>query len=145
MGLPQTMAMDSHTRESAISAGLVKVCIAVFLLAQPYTTLAAGLGFLKNSAAGYFDQEDIELMIGNASRVLEATDPHATRDWSNPKSGNFGRAEVLRVFTGLDGVLCKQVRVSNNVTRGDIEDQATYTVCKYFDRGWLLSGLVSLK
>jgi hypothetical protein len=134
------LAMNDSTRRRGLSGGLITVCLAVLILAQPCSAVAAGLGFLKNSALGHFDQEDVDLMMRNAGQVLESTLPHASQSWSNPKSGNSGAAEVLSTFTGADGVPCKRVRVSNKVKSGNIEDQATYTVCKYPGRGWLLNG-----
>jgi hypothetical protein len=133
--------MNGNTRRS-FSGDLTKLFLAVLALALPWIAAAAGLGFLKNAAVGSFDEEDVDLMMKNAGQVLESTAPNASQNWSNPKTGNSGAAEVLSTFTGTDGVPCKRVRVSNKAKRGNVEDQAIYTVCKYPDRGWRLSGEV---
>jgi hypothetical protein len=133
--------MNGDTRRT-LSGELSKLLLAVVALALPWIAAGAGLGFLKNSAVGHFDEEDVDLMMKNAGQVLESTAPHASQTWSNPKTGNSGGAEVLSTFTGTDGEPCKRVRVSNKVQRGNIEDQATYTVCKDPQRGWRLHGEV---
>jgi hypothetical protein len=135
------VVMNGHTRRR-LSGGLPKLCLALLSLVQPWVVVATGLGFLRNSALGHFEEEDVNLMLKNAGEVLESVSPHANKTWSNPKTGNSGVAEVLDAFTRPDGVLCKRVRVLNKVKRGDIEDQATYTVCKDPDHGWRLNGEV---
>jgi hypothetical protein len=130
----------SGNRRRAAFGHCAKLFLAVLALAQPWTAVAAALGFMKSSALGHFQTEDISLMMKNAAQVLESVDPHAIQSWSNPKTGNSGAAEVLSTFTTADGVPCKRVLVSNKVKRGNIEDQVTYAVCKYPGRGWLLNG-----
>ena len=112
--------------------------LAILLIAVPCVGLAVGLGFLRNAPVRHFDKEDMNLMMENAGEVLESALPNASQDWSNPKSGNSGRAEVRDQFTGKDGAKCKRLRISNEVKRGNIHSDATYTVCKYEVRGWVL-------
>src|SRR5258708_718297 len=118
---------------------LIKLCLAVLLQAQACIVVAAGLGFLRNAAVEYFDEQDFELMLKNAGQVLESTSSEVSQNWSNPQSGNSGAAEVLGAFTGPDGMPCKRVRVTNKAKRTNIEDRTTYTVCKYPVHAWLLN------
>jgi hypothetical protein len=98
---------------------------------------AANLEFLKKSPASYFKPEDTDLMKKNAYQVLDSADPAARQEWSNPKTGASGLAEVRGQFTATDGVPCKRLRVVNKVK--SVESDATYTVCRYPKRGWLVN------
>jgi hypothetical protein len=101
------------------------------------TIHAQNLNFLKASPLAQFTQEDVDLMLKNADDVLEAKEPAARREWSNPKTGATGTAEVLREFVGADGVPCKRLRVVNKA-KSEARD-VTHTVCKYEGRGWLVN------
>jgi hypothetical protein len=75
-------------------------------------------------------------MLKNARAVLDA-DSTARQGWSNPKTSASGFAQVRGQFTAADGAPCKQLRVENKFR--NIESDATYTVCKYPDRGWVIN------
>ncbi|HXZ59365.1 MAG TPA: hypothetical protein VEG26_04230 [Steroidobacteraceae bacterium] len=98
---------------------------------------AGNLDFLKKTPAYYFKPEDTELMQKNAYAVLDSAEPAARREWSNPKTGASGLAEVRGQFTATDGAPCKRLRVVNRVK--SVESDATYTVCKYPERGWIVN------
>jgi hypothetical protein len=101
------------------------------------STHAQNLNFLKTSPLAQFTQQDVDLMLKNADAALEAKEPQARREWSNPKTGATGSAEILREFTGTDGAPCKRLRVVNKA-KSESRD-ATHTVCKYEGRGWLVN------
>ena len=101
------------------------------------TTAAGNLSFLDSSPIAYFKPEDHDLMQQNAFKVLDATDAQAKQSWSNAKTGASGWAQVRGQFTASDGAPCKRLRVVNKA-RG-LESDATYTVCKYPDRGWVVN------
>jgi hypothetical protein len=44
-------------------------------------------------------------------------------------------AQVRGQFTATDGTPCKRLRIVNKAK--GLESDATYTVCKYPDRGWV--------
>ena len=104
--------------------------------AIPLAAHAGSLSFLHASPVSYFKQDDVDLMLKNARAVLDA-DSTARQGWSNPKSGASGFAQVQGQFTAADGTPCKQLRVENKIR--NIESDATYTVCKYPDRGWAIN------
>ena len=97
---------------------------------------ASDLSFLHASPVASFKQDDVDLMLKNARAVLDA-DSTARQGWSNPKSGASGFAQVRGQFTAADGTPCKQLRVENKIR--NVESDATYTVCKYPDRGWVIN------
>ncbi len=101
------------------------------------TASAGNLSFLDRSPLAYFSADDVELMRANALQVLDAPGPGAKHSWSNAKTGASGVAQVRGQFTATDGASCKRLRVLNKA-RG-LESDATYAVCKYADRGWVLN------
>ena len=101
------------------------------------TASAGNLSFLDSSPIAYFKPEDHDLMRENAFKVLDATDAQAKQSWSNSKTGASGWAQVRGQFTASDGAPCKRLRVVNRA-RG-LESDATYTLCKYADRGWVFN------
>ena len=106
------------------------------LLAIPLVAPAQYLNFLKSSPLAYFKEDDNELMMRNANEVLDSTTPRAKKEWHNPKTGSSGLAEVRSEFTNTDSVPCKRLRIVNKA--GGVQSDATYAVCKYEGRGWLL-------
>ena len=103
------------------------------------TASAGNLSFLDASPLAYFKPEDYDLMHQNALKLLDATDAQTAQtkqSWSNTKSGNSGWAQVREQFTGSDGAPCKRLRIVNKA-RG-LQSDATYSVCKYADRGWVI-------
>jgi hypothetical protein len=101
------------------------------------TVHAQNLNFLKKSPLAQFTQEDVDLMLKNADAALEAKEPQARREWSNPRTGATGTAEVLREFAGADGAPCKRLRIVNKAKSESTD--ATHTLCKYESRGWLVN------
>jgi surface antigen len=101
------------------------------------TATADNLGFLAKSPIAYFKPDDMELMQQTATKVLDAAEPNAKESWSNAKTGASGLAQVRSQFTAADGTTCKRLRVRNKIK--GLESDATYTACKYPDRGWVLN------
>jgi hypothetical protein len=97
----------------------------------------SNLSFLGKSPVSYFKPDDMELMRQTAMKVLDAAGPNAKESWSNAKTGASGLAEVRSQFTATDGATCKRLRIQN--TFKSLESDATYTACKYPDRGWVLN------
>lgn len=132
--------MDRCTSSGAQSrrtsaARLVRAAI-VLLAALPWLASAQYLNFLKDSPLAHFKGDDYELMKENALAVLDSPDSQAKKQWSNPQTGSSGSAEVRSQFTATDGALCKRVRIINRA--GGFVSAATYAVCKYEERGWLV-------
>ena len=108
--------------------------LALFAGGVVNTASAGNLSFLDTSPISYFTPEDHDLMRQNALKLLDTTNAQAKQSWSNAKTGASGWAQVRGQFTASDGAPCKRLRVVNKA-RG-LESDATYTVCKYPDRGW---------
>jgi hypothetical protein len=115
---------------------LRRSALIVWLLALPLTCVADNLRFLKSSPLAHFKGDDYSMMQKNAMAALDSTDEHAKQEWNNPQTGSSGLAEVRGEFINTDGALCKRLRIVNKA--GGMESDATYPVCKYEGRGWLL-------
>jgi hypothetical protein len=98
------------------------------------TASAGNLSFLANSPLSYFTPEDMNLMQENSMRVLDAPGANPKQSWSNATTGASGWAQVRGQFTSSDGVPCKRLRIVNKAK--GLQSDATYSVCKYPDRGW---------
>jgi len=122
--------MRNRAHHPAVLA-LVAGCTAVV------TASAGNLSFLADSPVAYFNPDDMELMRQNSLKVLDASGANTKQEWSNAKTGASGWAQVRTQFTASDGVPCKRVRIVNKA-RG-LQSDATYTVCKYPDRGWVFN------
>jgi surface antigen len=123
----------SHTKiVTALATAIVLVC----LFAIP-ATQAANLGFLKDSPMSYFDDEDMRLLHEAALKVLENKSSRTKERWTNPATGHSGQVEGRGAFTAQDGLACRRVRVSNSAE--GVEGQATYTVCKDAEKGWMIN------
>lgn len=101
------------------------------------TASAGNLSFLDTSPLTYFKPEDMELMRQNALKVLDVAGANAKQAWSNASTGASGLAQVRGQFTATDGAPCKRLRVVNKAK--GLESDATYTVCKYPERGWVIN------
>src|SRR5262249_12098674 len=76
---------------------------------------AGNLSFLNNSPIAYFKPDDVDLMMENARKVLDSSDPAAKHSWSNPKTGASGFAQAKGQFAASDGAPCKRVRIMNKM------------------------------
>jgi hypothetical protein len=110
---------------------------AVVVCAVMSTAFAANLGFLDRSPISYFTPEDMDLMHGNALKVLDAAGASSKQSWSNAKTGASGWAQVREQFTTSDGTPCKRLRIVNKAK--GLSSDATYTVCKHPERGWAVN------
>ena len=98
---------------------------------------AQNLNFLRNSVMSNFQQDDTDMMRKNVNEVLDSSDANAKKEWSNPRTGASGSAQVLDQFTASDGAPCKRLRLANRAAQR--HSQSTHTMCKYQDRGWILN------
>ncbi len=124
---------------STRSLRVLRMSVALSILMAGSWSLSAGnLSFMQDAPTRYFTQEDRDLMMKNANEVLDSQDPKASQEWVNPKTGNSGGATLRGQFTATDGASCRKLKVSNTVKKGDIKNAATYVLCKYEGRGWVL-------
>lgn len=115
--------------------GLGLLALVLFTV-SPIAARALNLNFLRNSPISYFRQEDVDLMMKNAREVLEA-DSNARQEWSNPRTGASGFAQVTGQFTTAAGAHCKRLRVFNRARH--VEGEVTYPVCRSGGGDWVIN------
>lgn len=113
------------------AATLIAGCTAVI------TASAGNLSFLADSPVAYFNPDDMALMRESANKVLDSPDANSQQSWSNPNTRASGMAQGRGQFTAANGTSCRRLRIVNRA-RGLVSD-ATYTVCKSADRGWIFN------
>jgi surface antigen len=118
-------------RVALLMAGLSAL---VILAARP--SLAGNLTFLKQAPVSYFNDEDMRMLKEAVHQVLDDSNVRASKSWSNPETGNYGKVEGRSAFKTAAGVSCKKLRVTNHAS--GVEGQATYTVCKDPERDWVV-------
>ena len=116
-----------------LSALVVAIVAASFL---PAPAAAQNLGFLKDAAVSYFEDEDVAMLLETVDAALDEQQPHATREWNNPGTGNSGKAEVLGTVKSAAGKPCKRLRITN-VARNGVSGRASHTFCKETDK-WMV-------
>jgi hypothetical protein len=113
-----------------------RIFLVAAMLVLACSASAQHLRFLKDTPAAHFKGDDQKLMQRNVQAVLESPAADASQEWSNPKTGSSGLAQVKGGFTAADGAPCKRLRVVNRA--GGLENDSIQVVCKYQGRGWLL-------
>ena len=113
------------------AATLIASCTAVI------TASAGNLSFLADSPVAQFNSDDLALMREAANKVLDSPDANSQESWSNPNTRASGMAQVRGQFTAANGTPCRRLRIVNRA-RG-LESDATYTVCKTPDQGWIFN------
>jgi len=98
---------------------------------------AQNMNFLRNSVMSNFQPDDTDMMRKNVNEVLESSDPNASKEWSNPRTGASGSAQAVGQFTASDGAPCKRLRLVNRAQQA--HSQSTHVMCKYEGRGWILN------
>ena len=125
------MPFHELLQRRASRGGLLTLALLLPLAAAAQSSL----GFLKDSPISYFNGDDTTLLKNNAYAVLDSKAQGAKGQWSNPKTGHSGEAEVLEAFSA-DGMACKRLRVAN-AAKG-VKSEATYALCNYPGKGWLV-------
>ena len=116
-------------------AGIAAVAASLALLA-PIALAQRNLSFLRDSPVSKFNDEDFRLLRAAAAQVLDGGLENVSQGWKNPKSGNWGSVQVLRVFNATDGRDCRMLRVDNHSKT--LSSTSDMSVCRHPQRGWLL-------
>ena len=121
------LLIHAVTRATAIA--LLTLCLVV-----PGPAYASNLSFLKHSPMANLDKEDMRLLKGAASSLLETGTAGVQGRWANPQSGASGQITVLRVFSSSEGYPCKTLRFENNA--GGWQGNYSAPVCEVKPGDW---------
>jgi len=89
--------------------------LSLSLALASFVTSAMALNWvplLKNSPAERFDEDDLQLFIATARKVMNEAPDHQTVGWENPDTKHHGDLTILKSYQ-KDGRTCKRVRVRN--------------------------------
>jgi hypothetical protein len=131
--LAQASQLAMWPRRWAAFGLLIALACAVI----PICATAGNYSFMNNSPLSFMEPDDVALMKKNALEALDAGKLNAKHPWSNPKTGASGFAQITGEFTTADGTPCKRLRLFNKA--GGMANVATYPVCKYSGRGWVIN------
>ncbi len=124
-------------KESRMNKPVLLLLALLMTVSMPLPTVAAGLGFLKNSPVYYFDDADRKLMNEAVVEVLNEASGESSREWKNPRTGSSGKVQGMGRFRSADGLDCRKLKLFNQA-RG-IEGEATYPVCRADGGEWRLA------
>src|SRR5262252_3122798 len=91
----------------------MRALLLVLALAASAPALALNwVPLLKNSPGERFDDEDLQLFITTARKVVNEAPDNQTVSWENPDTRHHGDFTILKSYE-KDGRTCKRVRVRN--------------------------------
>lgn len=106
--------------------------------ALPQAQAAGWVAALKNTPAEAFDDEDLQLFLRTAAKLLNEEGPAQPQAWDNPATGAAGRFEELRRSQTADGRPCKRVKFWVSAKKRS-EKSAIWTACKSPEGRWQLT------
>jgi hypothetical protein len=113
--------------------------LGLFGLFAVNTAQAAGwVAVLKNTPAEVFDDEDLQMFLAAAGKVLNAESPAEPLSWSNPATGAAGRFKELGHSQSKDGQPCKRMQFWVSA-KARSETSAIWTACKTTQGRWVLT------
>jgi surface antigen len=116
---------------------LAQLAVAVAIaLASPAAMALNWVPLLKNSPGERFDEDDLQLFITTARKVVNEAPDNQTVGWENPDTKHHGDFTILKSFQ-KDGRSCKRVRVRNEADGR--KASSVVDACKVDDK-WRLIG-----
>lgn len=109
----------------------------------PVSSLAAGLGFLKDTPILYLTEADRTLQTEAALYVLQHPTPDAVREWHNPDTGFNGRVAGLGDWIAPEGQRCRKIRLVTHA-RG-AESMFVLPLCKDAAGEWFIGSGLELR
>ncbi len=111
---------------------IAKALLALLLIAGILPATAQNTSFLRKSPVAWMDAEDQAILRETIDAVLAAPDG-TTRDWKNPKTGSFGRVQVLDSHEDM-GTTCRNIRMRSEA--GGRKGAGSYRLCLADDDTW---------
>jgi surface antigen len=116
----------------------VLLALLVLLVFAPTASSSDWSSLLKDQALSDFSEQDLDDYLKTVNTLLDAPQPAAPVEWSNPKTGVGARLEVIgqpRV-AGFDE--CRRVRTSVYSSKHKATTR-TWTACRASDGEWSLT------
>jgi hypothetical protein len=96
----------------------------------------SNINLFADAPISHFTQEDLDLQFKTGIEVLESGKKGKARSWSNDRTGNGGRIELLASFTSTDDRKCGRVKVDTRA--GEMTGSARYTLCQNAEGQWMV-------
>ena len=118
-----------------VSVALLAVAVAAILAASPAS--ARQVSIYGGVASLNLSDEDLSLMSKAAREQMDGKPDGTVNSWSNPKSGNSGKA-TLNKTSIINGQTCR--RVTHTIMTKQKPEPASYfvNICKQPDGSWKL-------
>lgn len=97
---------------------------------------AANLGFLRDTPASYFDEEDARLFQVALDKALNDSASEAPVEWSNAKTGGQGTITPVKSYQAK-GRKCRDLRIANS--HSSLKAEGTYKFCQAANNRWSLA------
>ena len=113
------------------------VILMISSVVAPAASASDWTALLKDKALTDFSEQDLQDYLKVVYALLDAPQPAAPVEWSNPKTGVGARLEVLGQpdVDGFDE--CRRVRTNVYSPKHKAETR-TWTACRDQDGGWSL-------
>lgn len=114
------------------------LALLALLVAAPAAWSSDWTSLLKDKALADFNEQDLHDYLETVTALLDAPQPEAPVEWSNPKTGVGARLEVIGQpqVTGFSE--CKRVR-TNVYSAKHRAATRTWTACRDSDGAWSLA------
>lgn len=107
------------------------------LAIQASVCAAQTLTFLQDSPGVVFTEEDRRLQSDAAMAVLNDTNPHLTKEWKNPATGNSGSFQGLGNLRSEDGLHCRKIKILSDAAGR--KNQMVFPVCRTAEGDWMFA------
>jgi surface antigen len=116
---------------------MLRSLLYTLILLAPAASAAGWGALLNDTALTDFNDDDLREYLATVTALLDAPQPAAPVEWSNPRTGAGARLEVIGQ-PQIEGFSeCRQVRTHVHSRRYKAQVR-TWTACRDADGGWRL-------
>jgi surface antigen len=116
----------------------VLLALLVLLVFAPTASSSDWSSLLKDQALSDFSEQDLDDYLKTVNTLLDAPQPAAPVEWSNPKTGVGARLEVIGQPRVAGFTECRRVR-TNVYSPKHKATTRTWTACRASDGAWSLA------
>jgi surface antigen len=116
----------------------VLLALLVLLVFAPAASSSDWSSLLKDQALSDFSEQDLDDYLKTVNTLLDAPQPAAPVEWSNPKTGVGARLEVIGQPRVAGFTECRRVR-TNVYSPKHKATTRTWTACRASDGAWSLA------
>jgi surface antigen len=119
----------------AVGARSFVARLALLLCISTPALMAQGqYGWLKNSPAEHFNDQDWSLLRQTVQETLNGRSAGESKSWKNDSTGHYGTVTVQRAYKSAEGGACKSLQLTS-YAEGK-EGKARYDYCQDSGGKW---------